>query len=554
MKNRRVQSWLQEFNEFTSTEQIEALNELKKLYLEPADLNYLYSAKKSFPSERNVILGHKKLGRVNFITELSAELQFEIFSYLNGFSLLRCELVAKLWLKTLRSETFDELYEKDYRRLFSTSTHLLDLHLRSKKNKSKKLGRILWNKLLKSRKIWYTFQDEMSEKRVIRSELKGHEDRIRHVRVKGKKFVSASWDGSVRLGSCDITDTKQETREIIRHSASVFGIWFNGEIIASCSEDHSILVFDVEQNKLISKLKAHQGPVYRVDFLRLGNSYEETYLVSCSSDFIGVWNWQKSILIEKLYGHKHDVHRLQVHKNSIVSGSYDQTIRIWNVEKIQNDKSKEIMCSLVFVSEACHSGGVSALFCSSNFIGTGSAQGEIFIFDIQKRKKIFQNNNSNHIFSAVRQKNYRRFSNRRNQLLSRRAQQSRNIVTCVFLDEPLDLFICSSIESLSTGGGQVCFWSIETGRLLGKIKQASYINSLKYEYGLLFTAESDGYIRVRDSNCFYPRIDYPEEVDMEEKLVCEEKLSSSQLFDIDVQGSNLVACGLEKVYLLQCFL
>ncbi len=106
----------------------------------------------------------------------------------------------------------------------------------------------------------------------------GHIDRVRHVKIRGNKFVSASWDGRIRIG---------------------------------------------EEPKLLKHLDSHQLSVYGIEVLN-------DLLISCSSDFIGVWDWKEGVLLQKVKEHSHgfDVHRLQVCKNRIITRSYDGTVRI----------------------------------------------------------------------------------------------------------------------------------------------------------------------------------------------------------------------------------
>lgn len=169
-----------------------------------------------------------------------------------------------------------------------------------------------------------------------------------------------------RLGKGEkiITDTE----EGIVHRGSVFGVFFDGIIAGTCSEDHTIQLWHIQEKKTVAVLEGHQGmhivlilsvsqskmtgPVYRVEQI----DSEKEILVSCALDFIGVWHWPSATLLHKLTGHKHDVHRLKVNMNYIVTGSYDETIRVWEYPS----------CEFLWTSPPIHQGGVSCLhMCAS---------------------------------------------------------------------------------------------------------------------------------------------------------------------------------------------
>lgn len=483
--------------------------------------------------------------RIDFLGRLSLQQHPGIFIYLDGFSMLACRHVCKRWCEYMSSPAIDHIWEREFCRLFLksrsdiTTSLLTERSAESPVEQNKGTWLQKWKDYLKDRRAWLGLANR-DKCNLNKWEFAGHTDRVRHVRIRGNRFVSASWDGTIRLG--DTERLSDKTSLVIRHRGSVFGVWFDGKIVASCSEDHTVLLYDIEEQKQVAQLKGHQGPVYRIEFLPLNGegrrahastgtgalkagqsrSYRNSLLVSCSSDFIGVWDWANELLLQKLTGHRHDVHRLQINNNYIVTGSYDQTIRIWRFDEAK------ISFDSVWVSPPFHRGGVSAIHLASStcsadtdvkhYVGSGSAHGDIFIFDINKGMLVFRNNNNKGV------------ENR---------DTSKNIVTCVYLDLSANLFICCSILSFYSGAGQVCFWDISSGNCLRVLKQSSYINSLKYEFGLLFSAESDGYVRIRDL------------VKKDAPLVTEEKLSRGQLFDVDIQDQAMVTCGLDRVFLLR---
>ncbi|QRW16284.1 Tyrosine kinase family catalytic domain protein [Rhizoctonia solani] len=106
----------------------------------------------------------------------------------------------------------------------------------------------------------------------------------------------------------------------------------DGTRIASCSRDHSILIWDVRQQKVIAApLDVHTDWVWSVGF-----SPDGALLVSGSKDCtIRIWDVHTGTLIKgSLTGHTDAVYSVVFSPdgNRIVSGSGDKTIRIWDVQ------------------------------------------------------------------------------------------------------------------------------------------------------------------------------------------------------------------------------
>jgi WD40 repeat protein len=101
-------------------------------------------------------------------------------------------------------------------------------------------------------------------------------------------------------------------------------------------------------------------------FVLMSLTYISCVQVSCAADFVGVWKWRTGELAHRLHGHTMDVHRLQVSSVYIVTGSYDNTVCVWDYPS----------CVLRWTSPPVHGGGVSCLHFCEGLLVTGSAQGE----------------------------------------------------------------------------------------------------------------------------------------------------------------------------------
>ncbi|KAK9457469.1 WD40-repeat-containing domain protein [Dipodascopsis uninucleata] len=105
-------------------------------------------------------------------------------------------------------------------------------------------------------------------------------------------------------------------------------------ILASSSEDASIKIWDWELGELERTLRGHSKSVLDVDFG--GRKRSEILLASCSSDLtIKIWDTTNEYKnIRTLKGHDHTVScvRFMPGGEYLISGSRDNTIRIWEVK------------------------------------------------------------------------------------------------------------------------------------------------------------------------------------------------------------------------------
>lgn len=147
----------------------------------------------------------------------------------------------------------------------------------------------------------------------------------------------------------------------------------NCELLATCSWDDTIKIWEPKSLSLIHNFKAHNLGVNDVLFLP-----NDKQIVSCGKDEkIKIWDLEKSCQIGQFDGHTHWVEAISYNKqrNILASGSCDNTIKIWDITKqecLLTIENEEWINDLAFSEDGnylvatCYS-GISKVFDAKNF-------------------------------------------------------------------------------------------------------------------------------------------------------------------------------------------
>ena len=156
--------------------------------------------------------------------------------------------------------------------------------------------------------------------------------------LKDKRIASCSGDKTIRI--FDPSNDYHCAQVIKRHNSDIFSICeLEDGTIVSGSKDQSIMIGDYTINN------AHNGWIYKV--ITLPNNR----IASCSSDqTIKIWKSNppySNTPITVLTGHDKSVMSLLYikEKDILISGSFDVTLRLWNMSKFQ--------CEAIFKGVDC---------------------------------------------------------------------------------------------------------------------------------------------------------------------------------------------------------
>ncbi|MGB5960183.1 MAG: WD40 repeat domain-containing protein [Coleofasciculaceae cyanobacterium] len=206
----------------------------------------------------------------------------------------------------------------------------------------------------KTIKIWHLQTGEL-----IRT-LGGHSDEVNCVAISpdGQTLVS----GSLVIGSRDKTikiwhlQTGELIRTIAGHSSRSFAISPDGKTLVSGSDDHTIKIWHLQTGELKKTLEGHSLKGHSSYVNCVAISPDGKTIVSGSGEnplclfgswengsgplpltvfdtTIKVWNLHTGELIRTIEGHSSSINSVAISPDgkTLVSGSWDETIKIWGV-------------------------------------------------------------------------------------------------------------------------------------------------------------------------------------------------------------------------------
>ena len=166
----------------------------------------------------------------------------------------------------------------------------------------------------------------------------GHAGRLNHecYSPDGKYIASCSNDKTIKIWE---VETGRCVRTLLGHTASVTSVSYSSDskYLASSSEDGTIKIWEIEASKCINTIIT----MYASRFSIITYSPDDQYIASCSygncskeKDFhIFIWDIETGRPIREFEGHTWEVYYLKYSSDGryLASGSWDQTIKIWDV-------------------------------------------------------------------------------------------------------------------------------------------------------------------------------------------------------------------------------
>lgn len=181
------------------------------------------------------------------------------------------------------------------------------------------------------------------------------------------------------------------------HEGGVWALQYEGNILVSGSTDRSVRVWDIERGKCMQVFQGHTSTVRCLVILKPtvvgknpdGSSIfmpKEPLIITGSRDFsLRVWKLPKTgdppifqagppandhdnpYFVRALTGHHHSVRAIAAHADTLISGSYDCTVRVWKIStgevvyRLQGHTQKVYSVVLDHARNRCISGSMDYL-------------------------------------------------------------------------------------------------------------------------------------------------------------------------------------------------
>lgn len=208
------------------------------------------------------------------------------------------------------------------------------------------------------------------------------------------KIVTGSDDTFIHIYD---TKTGKLRNKLVGHEGGVWALQYEGNILVSGSTDRSVRVWDIERGMCQQVFYGHTSTVRCLQILTPSETGrdaagrpimqpEKPLIITGSRDsFLRVWRLPESgskryfqagppaqetdcpYFIRSLPGHAHSVRAISAHGDTLVSGSYDSTVRVWRVSTgeclhvLQGHAQKVYSVVLDHERNRCISGSMDSL-------------------------------------------------------------------------------------------------------------------------------------------------------------------------------------------------
>lgn len=311
--------------------------------------------------------------RCDFMDCLPSELILKILSDLDFRSLCRAAQVSRRWRTTVDSSeaiwrkrlTDDDLYfdQKDLRRAASekwdyTSWGTTNGTTATKTFNDPYAPKINIYKAVYRRRYMIINRNWMDSRfKPKRLTITGNGgDVVTCLQFDDNKIITGSDDHSITIHNMD---TGEVIRQLLGHTGGVWALQYVGNLVVSGSTDRSVCVWDTRTGVNTHMFTGHMSTVRCLEVLlpvEVGTDPEthqpimepeHALIVTGSRDAtLKVWRLPDesstttapppengdNYFLRTLQGHSSSVRALSGHGNTVVSGSYDTTVRVWNVE------------------------------------------------------------------------------------------------------------------------------------------------------------------------------------------------------------------------------
>lgn len=194
-----------------------------------------------------------------------------------------------------------------------------------------------------------------------------------YVKVWEGKIISGEKDGAIQVW--DIATGAEVGAAMQGNKENIIDLVISDHNTLLSATSNRILEWDLTLRTQVGK--AFQTPLGDITCIA---AYEDKVLAGLSGDcgIILVWNYKRETIGDAIFAHKKPVSAIKVHKGKIISGGYDNTVKIWDMQ------------TTLQIGDTITQKGKSALSiaCTEDKIITGSMKGTIAIWDLSTNRLV----------------------------------------------------------------------------------------------------------------------------------------------------------------------
>lgn len=262
----------------------------------------------------------------DFLSHLPLEISLHILSYLDLRSLLRVGQVSKSYHNLLSNHGAQfAIWKKKCVSEFNSTVDVVDY------------------------KSLYQYHDSIRRNwflgKYSHISFPGHGSNVvTCLQFDADRIVSGSDDQTIHIYD---TETGHLLRELKGHDGGVWALQYIQDTLVSGSTDRTVRVWDMESGKCTHIFDGHTSTVRCLMIIQPFDNEEESFIVTGSRDAsLRVWKlpnpktdapWspasggENPFFVHTLSGHNNSVRAIAGHGKTLVSGSYDCTVRVWDV-------------------------------------------------------------------------------------------------------------------------------------------------------------------------------------------------------------------------------
>ena len=262
----------------------------------------------------------------DFLSTLPLEIARRVTGYLDAFSLSRASCVCRKWKSIIDADM------KSWKKLLlSDGYSLLDplLHTSSNKNYKQLYAR------------HHTLKQNWRKGRARETTFKGHDKFVvTCLQFDADKIVSGADDSHVNIY---FTETGKKHMTLEGHEGGVWALQYVGNTLVTGSTDRRVRVWDMETGKCTHIFTGHTSTIR---CLLITKGPEPLIITGSRDSTLRVWrlpdpknvqehyhgSGENPFFVHSLVGHRQSVRAIAYHNDTVVSGSYDNTVRSWDIK------------------------------------------------------------------------------------------------------------------------------------------------------------------------------------------------------------------------------